>query len=195
MLLKGLLKLTVVDFCGALKLTGVFLRGIVGPGEQPSQLRKILLRDCQRLKEAEVERFLFMIVSGECKNLRHFDISNKGGLAARDWFDKRLSPSTEQAILRVRQERTDLCLLAEFPDQKSSDSGSMSDSFDDSDDSAPLGTYSSDSSSSFDSDSDDYDDSGFMSPESPTEGYIVDRDMYHYDSDMSMPYMDFSWRH
>lgn len=26
--------------------------------------------------------------------------------------------STEQAILRVRQERTDLCLLAEFPDQK-----------------------------------------------------------------------------
>lgn len=196
MLLKGLLNLTVVDFCGALKLTGVFLRGIVGPGDQPSPLKTILLRDCQRLKEAEVERFLFMLISGECKNLRHLDISNKGGLAARDWFDKRLSPSTEQAILRVRQERRDLTLLAEFPDQKSSESGSMSDSFDDSDDSAPLGTYSSDSSSSFDSDSDGYDDSGFMSPESPTEGYIVDRDMYHYDSDMSIePYMDFSWRH
>jgi hypothetical protein len=29
----------------------VFDRGIVGPGEQPSQLQTVLLRDCQRLKE------------------------------------------------------------------------------------------------------------------------------------------------
>lgn len=76
--------------------------------------------------------------------------------------------------------------------KSSSESGSMSDSFDDSDDSAPIGTYSSDSTSSSDSDSDDYDDSGFMSPESPTEGYIVDRDMYHYDSDMSMVSLTYS---
>jgi len=81
--------------------------------------------------------------------------------------------------------------------KSSSESGSMSDSFDDSDDSAPLGTYSSDSSSSFDSDSDDYDDSGFMSPGSPTEGYIVDRDMYphEWDSDMSMVSPNYSDSH
>ncbi|XP_024377940.1 F-box protein SKIP17 isoform X1 [Physcomitrium patens] len=166
MLLKGLLKLSTVDFCGALKLTGVFLRGIVGPGDQPSQLNTILLRDCHRLKEAEVERFLYMLISGECKNLRHLDISNEGGLAARDWFHKPLSSSTKQAILRVRQERTLLCLLADFPDQKSSESGSMSDSFDDRGDSEPLGTYSTDSSSSSDSDSDDGE---FLSPMSPED--------------------------
>lgn len=63
----------------------------------------------------------------------------------------------------------------------------MSDSFDDSDDSGPLGTYSSDSTSSSGSDSDsDYDDGGLLSPDSPAEDYFVDRDMYHYDSDMSM---------
>lgn len=138
----------------------------MGPGDQPSQLNTILLRDCHRLKEAEVERFLYMLISGECKNLRHLDISNEGGLAARDWFHKPLSSSTKQAILRVRQERTLLCLLADFPDQKSSESGSMSDSFDDRGDSEPLGTYSTDSSSSSDSDSDDGE---FLSPMSPED--------------------------
>lgn len=31
-----------------------------------------------------------------------------------------------------------------------------------------------------------------MTPESPTEGYIVDRDMYHYDSDTSMVSLHYS---
>lgn len=70
--------------------------------------------------------------------------------------------------------------------KSSSESGLMLDSFDDSDDSVLIGIYLFDFIFSFDSDSDDYDDSGFMSLESFIEGYIVDWDMYYYDSDMSM---------
>lgn len=34
-------------------------RGIVGPGDQPSQLKMVLLRDCQRLKEVSLETGIF----------------------------------------------------------------------------------------------------------------------------------------
>eukprot|EP01018_Ginkgo_biloba_P032664 Gb_01688 [translate_table: standard] len=165
-LLKGFCHLKFVDFSTAAAVTGTFLRTLADSVHETS-LEVLILRDCMRLKEVsdlehclfglvEVDNFLFALSAGECKCLRHLDISNKDGLAAADWFERHLSPSAE-GIIRLRLERPELHLVAEFPAEKSSsDSESMLSSFDDSDDSGALriSLQSSDiSSSEFSSDS------------------------------------------
>lgn len=197
-LLKGLQQLTEVDFSGADLLTGSFLRELIGCGEQ--QLESLILRDCMRLKEVEVEALLFSLSSGECKRLRHLDVSNKFGLAALDCYDRRWSIS-EEALWRVRKDRPELELFAYFPDDKSSDCETMSmiSSFGDSDESGPLrpSFQSSDyvssdtsiSSSSSSSDNNDHgnyyeeededDDTQFMSPCDHSEG---ENAVFHVDS-------------
>ncbi|KAJ7557753.1 hypothetical protein O6H91_04G008100 [Diphasiastrum complanatum] len=170
-LLMGLSFLTHLDLSGADHLTGSFLRDITCR-QQQSLLNTILLRDCVRLKEVEVEHFLFALSTGEGRNLRLLDISNKDGLAASNWFDRRPCPNME-AISRVRSERPELHLLANFTEHKS-DSESMVSSFSDSDDSGNLqlavttsddssedSSISSSSSSEDDDDADDSNDSGF----------------------------------
>ncbi|XP_024520717.1 F-box protein SKIP17-like [Selaginella moellendorffii] len=128
-LLTGLEHLTHADFSGADYLNGFFLRNLVGCAELC--LKTLILRDCVRLKEVEVQRFLFGLRAGECKNLRHLDISNRNNLVGSDW-GRRIRPSSE-SLLVLRSERSDLCLMADYPSSKcGSDSSVSMDSFEDS---------------------------------------------------------------
>ncbi|XP_057860349.1 F-box protein At4g02760 isoform X2 [Cryptomeria japonica] len=151
-LLKGFCNLKFVDFSTASNLTGTFLRSLAHTGNE-LQLQTLILRDCMHLKEGEVDTFLFALCSGECKYLQYLDISNKDGLAVADWFERQTSPSVE-GIARLRSERPQFHLVAEFPAEKS-DIDSMLSSFDDSDESEAvgLGTPSSISMSEFSSES------------------------------------------
>lgn len=133
-LLKGFHYLKLVDFSTA-PVTGTFLRTLADSGNQPP-LEILILRDSTRLKEAEVEKFLFALSAGECKCLRHLDISNKDGLAAVNWFERYRNPCGE-GIARLLSERPQLHLVAEFLTERS-ESESMLSSFDDSDDSGAL---------------------------------------------------------
>lgn len=133
-LLKGFHYLKLVDFSTA-PVTGTFLRSLAESGNEPP-LEVLILRDSTRLKEAEVEKFLFALSAGECKCLRHLDISNKDGLAAATWFERYRSPCGE-GIARLQSERPQLHLVAEFQTERS-ESESMLSSFDDSDDSGAL---------------------------------------------------------
>lgn len=133
-LLKGFHYLKLVDFSTA-PVTGTFLRCLADSGNEPP-LEVLILRDSTRLKEAEVEKFLLALSAGECKFLRHLDISNKDGLAAANWFERFRNPCGE-GIARLQSERPQLHLVAEFLTERS-ESESMLSSFDDSDDSGAL---------------------------------------------------------
>ncbi|KAH9301885.1 hypothetical protein KI387_013468, partial [Taxus chinensis] len=153
-LLKGFFHLKFVDFSTAAYVTGTFLRSLTHTGNE-LPLEILILRDCMCLKEVEVDKFLFALSAGECKYLRHLDISNKDGLAAENRFERHSRPSAE-GIARLQSERPQFHLVAEFPAEKGcSDIDSMKSSFDDSDESEALGlrTPSSISMSEFSSES------------------------------------------
>lgn len=133
-LLKGFRYLKLVDFSTS-PVTGTFLRTLTDGGNEPP-LEILILRDSARLKEVEVEKFLFALSAGECKCLRYLDISNKDGLAAANWFERYRNPCGE-GIARLQSERPQLHLVAEFLTERS-ESESMISSFDDSDDSGAL---------------------------------------------------------
>ncbi|XP_009788784.1 F-box protein SKIP17-like isoform X2 [Nicotiana sylvestris] len=92
-LAKGFRKLRYIDFSTSYSITGAFLKnlgGSVGGG----LLQVLILRDCMHLKE---------------------DISNREGLVSEgDWYHRCYSPSFIP-IVRLSEERPDLCVLAEFP--------------------------------------------------------------------------------
>ncbi|KAI5061066.1 hypothetical protein GOP47_0023571 [Adiantum capillus-veneris] len=129
LLLKGLHHLLDVDFSGADMLTGSFLRDLVSSGDQ--MLRSLKLCDCISLKAVEVNKLLCSLSIGECKNLRHLDVSNKDGLVSSDWIYSR-SNLNEDTLQLVRLERPEIELRAYFSDEKSSsecDSLSLTSSF------------------------------------------------------------------
>ncbi|KAJ0982295.1 hypothetical protein J5N97_010550 [Dioscorea zingiberensis] len=116
-LLKGLHYLKVVDFSTSYSITGNFLRNLVNGSNAPP-LEVLILRDCLHLKEVEIAQFLSAVLSGECKLLRHLDISNKDGLSAEeDWNNRCYNPSIP--IRQVLEARPDICLVAEFPQEGS----------------------------------------------------------------------------
>ncbi|XP_020241549.1 F-box protein At4g02733-like isoform X2 [Asparagus officinalis] len=112
-LVKGFRCLRVADFSTSFSITGIFLRSL-GSGAYAQALEVLILRDCLHLKEVEISNFLLAILGGDCKLLRYLDVSNKDGLSSEeDWNERCYNPSTE--ILRVREARPGLCLLANFP--------------------------------------------------------------------------------
>ncbi|KAK1314165.1 F-box protein [Acorus calamus] len=111
-LVKGFRSLKFIDFSSSYATTGAFLRSVGNGGSCPS-LEVLILRDCLHLKEAEVSRFLFAVLAGDCKLLRYLDISNCYGLAAEeDWYDRCNGQSIP--ISRILEERPNLHLVAEF---------------------------------------------------------------------------------
>eukprot|EP00898_Chlorokybus_atmophyticus_P003606 jgi/Chlat1/4246/Chrsp27S04317 len=121
------LSLERLDLSGADYLTGSFLRAL--SCSKSSGLKSIVLRDCLRLKETEVQKFCEELVLGACPSLVHLDVSNREGLAASEWFERRrsLGPGLEQAVGSLAGSRPQLCISADFPDHTDSESAEDSD--------------------------------------------------------------------
>ncbi|KAI3678912.1 hypothetical protein L6452_38216 [Arctium lappa] len=114
MLVKGFRKLKYVDFSTSYSFTGTFLRNL-GSNGGGKHLEVMILRDCMRLKDIEVERFMGAVLAGEFKLFRHLDISNREGLASDgDWFHRCYSASFVP-IKQLLEERPNFRLVAEFP--------------------------------------------------------------------------------
>ncbi|OMO77694.1 hypothetical protein CCACVL1_14886 [Corchorus capsularis] len=117
-LVKGFRKLKYADFSTSYSITGTFLRNL-GSGGGGNPLEVLILRDCMHLKEVEVARFLTAVLAGDFKSLRHFDISNREGLASEgDWYQRSYSSSIIP-LKQVLEVRPNICLLAEFPSEGS----------------------------------------------------------------------------
>ncbi|KAL8530611.1 hypothetical protein ACS0TY_007588 [Phlomoides rotata] len=115
-LVKGLRKLKYVDFSSSYAITGDFLRNL-GGSVGGSLLEVLILRDCMHLREGEVSRLLSAVLAGRFRNLRHLDVSNRDGLASDDdWYLRRYTPSF-MSFGELLEERTNLCVVADFPAQ------------------------------------------------------------------------------
>ncbi|KAL1547238.1 F-box protein SKIP17-like isoform X1 [Salvia divinorum] len=154
-LVKGLRNLKFVDFTTSYAITGEFLRNLGGSG-CGSLLEVLILRDCIRLREAEVSRLLSAILAGRFKRLKLLDVSNQEGLASDDdWYQRCYTPSF-MSLRELLEERPNLKVLADFPAEGSFVEEPMTSSDVNNDTNSPSGEYafttSSDSSSDSDSD-------------------------------------------
>ncbi|OMP05055.1 hypothetical protein COLO4_09077 [Corchorus olitorius] len=105
-LVKGFRKLKYADFSTSYSITGTFLRNLGSGG-------------CGNPLEVEVARFLTSVLAGDFKSLRHFDISNREGLASEgDWYQRSYNSSIIP-LKQVLEVRPNICLLAEFPSEGS----------------------------------------------------------------------------
>ncbi|CAK7346578.1 unnamed protein product [Dovyalis caffra] len=71
------------------------------------------------LVKLEVARLLTSVLTGDFKFLRYLDISNREGLAAAGDSYGRCYSSSIIPMKQVLEERSDICLLAEFPSEGS----------------------------------------------------------------------------
>lgn len=113
-LIKGFRKLRYIDFSTSYSIAGAFLKNL-GGSAGGGLLQVLILRDCMHLKEVEVARFLEAVLAGNFGHLKYLDISNREGLVSEGDRNRRCYSPSFIPVAHLLNERSDLCVLAEFP--------------------------------------------------------------------------------
>ncbi|MCD9558860.1 hypothetical protein HAX54_016488 [Datura stramonium] len=120
-LIKGFRKLRYIDFSTSYSITGAFLKNL-GGSAGGGLLQVLILRDCMHLKEVEVARFLEAVLAGNFGHLKYLvcikllpDISNREGLVSEGDRNRRCYSPSFIPVVNLLDERSNLCVLAEFP--------------------------------------------------------------------------------
>ncbi|CDY66287.1 BnaA03g57270D [Brassica napus] len=92
-------------------INGRFLRDVRNRCKE-SPLKTLIVRNCLKLQEKEVLELCNSLIKGNFKSIRHIDVSNKRGLVSDD--GKR-SYKPKFPLQKLKEERSDVTLVAEFP--------------------------------------------------------------------------------
>nr|VDC81046.1 unnamed protein product [Brassica rapa] len=92
-------------------INGRFLRDVRNSCKE-SPLKTLIVRNCLKLQEKEVLELCNSLIKGNFKSIRHIDVSNKRGLVSDD--GKR-SYKPKFPLQKLKEERSDVTLVAEFP--------------------------------------------------------------------------------
>ncbi|XP_057508060.1 uncharacterized protein LOC130790990 isoform X2 [Actinidia eriantha] len=88
----------------------------------------------------EVARFFPAVLAGDCKLLRHVDISNRKGLASEVYTYYRCYSTSMIPVQQLLEERPGFSLLAEFPQGSDLSSDTSDDSSSDTSYASPSNT-------------------------------------------------------
>ncbi|CAF2125563.1 unnamed protein product [Brassica napus] len=92
-------------------INGRFLRDVRNRCKE-SPLKTLIVRNCLKLQEVQVLELCNSLIKGNFKSIRHIDVSNKRGLVSDD--GKR-SYKPKFPLQKLKEERSDVTLVAEFP--------------------------------------------------------------------------------
>ncbi|KAL3647872.1 hypothetical protein CASFOL_008840 [Castilleja foliolosa] len=137
-LLKGFRRLSMLTFQHPTISPANFLGINLVDSASGGLLEVLLLRDCMHLREIEVSRLLSAKHAGHFSCLRHLDVSNRKGLASEDDWNRRCyTLSFIMSLGKFMEERHNLCVVADFPPERSFVEDSTSGSDVDSDNNSP----------------------------------------------------------
>ncbi|CAN6980722.1 unnamed protein product [Brassica oleracea var. botrytis] len=92
-------------------INGRFLRDVRNSCKE-SPLKTLIVRNCLKLQEKEVLELCNSLIKGNFKSIRHIDVSNNRGLVSDD--GKR-SYKPKFPLEKLKEERSDVTLVADFP--------------------------------------------------------------------------------
>ncbi|CAF1702700.1 unnamed protein product [Brassica napus] len=92
-------------------INGRFLRDVRNSCKE-SPLKSLIVRNCLKLQEKEVLELCNSLIKGNFKSIRHIDVSNNRGLVSDD--GKR-SYKPKFPLEKLKEERSDVTLVADFP--------------------------------------------------------------------------------
>ncbi|CAH8331135.1 unnamed protein product [Eruca vesicaria subsp. sativa] len=114
-LVESCRKLKYLNLSRSLKINGHFLRDL-GNSCKESPLKTLIMRNCQKLKEKEVLELCNSLLKGNFKCIRHIDVSSNSGLVSDDGVR---SYKPKFPLEKLKEERPDVTLVADFPLERS----------------------------------------------------------------------------
>ncbi|RID70811.1 hypothetical protein BRARA_C02793 [Brassica rapa] len=108
-------KLKYLNLSRSPKIDGCFLRDL-GNSCKESPLETLILRNCVKLEEKEVLELCNSLLKGNFKFIRHIDVSSNNGLVSDDG---RRSYKPKFPVEKLKEERPDVTLVADFPLERS----------------------------------------------------------------------------
>ncbi|KAF3549059.1 hypothetical protein DY000_02003265 [Brassica cretica] len=117
-LVQSCRKLKYLNLSRSPKIDGCFLRDL-GNSCKESPLETLIMRNCVKLEEKEVLELCNSLLKGNFKFIRHIDVSSNNGLVSDDG---RRSYKPKFPVEKLKEERPDVTLVADFPLERSSPS-------------------------------------------------------------------------
>ncbi|CAN6817307.1 unnamed protein product [Brassica oleracea] len=114
-LVESCRKLKYLNFSRSPKINGHFLRDL-GNSCKESPLETLIMRNCVKLEEKEVLELCNTLLKGNFKFIRHIDVSSNNGLVSDDG---RRSYKPKFPVEKLKEERPDVTLVADFPLERS----------------------------------------------------------------------------
>lgn len=108
-------KLKYLNLSRSPKIDGRFLRDL-GNSCKESPLETLIMRNCVKLEEKEVLELCNSLLKGNFKFIRHIDVSSNNGLVSDDG---RRSYKPKFPVEKLKEERPDVTLVADFPLERS----------------------------------------------------------------------------
>ncbi|KAJ0250150.1 F-box protein SKIP17 [Hirschfeldia incana] len=108
-------KLKYLNLSRSPKINGQFLRDLGNSGKE-SPLETLIMRNCVKLEEKEVLELCNSLLKGNFKFIRHIDVSSNNGLVSDDG---RRSYKPKFPGEKLKEERPDVTLVADFPLERS----------------------------------------------------------------------------
>ncbi|CAF2125557.1 unnamed protein product [Brassica napus] len=108
-------KLKYLNLSRSPKIDGCFLRDL-GNSCKESPLETLIMRNCVKLEEKEVLELCNSLLEGNFKFIRHIDVSSNNGLVSDDG---RRSYKPKFPVEKLKEERPDVTLVADFPLERS----------------------------------------------------------------------------
>ncbi|CAN6817313.1 unnamed protein product [Brassica oleracea] len=114
-LVESCRKLKYLNLSRSPKIDGCFLRDL-GNSCKESPLETLIMRNCVKLEEKEVLELCNSLLKGNFKFIRHIDVSSNNGLVSDDG---RRSYKPKFPVEKLKEERPDVTLVADFPLERS----------------------------------------------------------------------------
>ncbi|XP_013628038.1 PREDICTED: F-box protein SKIP17-like isoform X5 [Brassica oleracea var. oleracea] len=114
-LVESCRKLKYLNLSRSPKIDGCFLRDL-GNSCKESPLETLIMRNCVKLEEKEVLELCNTLLKGNFKFIRHIDVSSNNGLVSDDG---RRSYKPKFPVEKLKEERPDVTLVADFPLERS----------------------------------------------------------------------------
>ncbi|KAL0712151.1 hypothetical protein Bca4012_019129 [Brassica carinata] len=108
-------KLKYLNLSRSPRINGHFLRDFGNSGKE-SPLESLIMRNCVKLEEKEVLAFCNSLLEGNFKFIRHIDVSSNNGLVSDDG---RRSYKPKFPLEKLKEERPDVTVVADFPLERS----------------------------------------------------------------------------